>query len=101
MEGVAGEIIMNLKNAKTGQIISVGGTWTTLVFLAKPSAILAALLILPLSVRFAQGQPDATGTARAATPAPPPSTPAKKSAAELQKLAEPIALHPDPLIAKP
>src|SRR6185503_5392956 len=31
--------------------------------------------------------------------APPPSAPAKKSAAELEKLAEPIALHPDPLIA--
>src|SRR5262245_52040286 len=35
----------------------------------------------------------------AATPAPPPSASAKKSAAELQKLAEPIALHPDPLLA--
>src|SRR6187549_1653590 len=35
----------------------------------------------------------------AANPSPPPSAPAKKSAAELQKLAEPIALHPDPLIA--
>src|SRR6185436_10992918 len=35
----------------------------------------------------------------AANPSPPPSSPAKKSAAELQKLVEPIALHPDPLIA--
>jgi hypothetical protein len=35
----------------------------------------------------------------AANPAPPPSATAKKSAAELQKLVEPIALHPDPLIA--
>jgi len=34
-----------------------------------------------------------------ANPAPPPSAPAKKSVAELRKLVEPIALHPDPLIA--
>src|SRR5664279_2921421 len=31
--------------------------------------------------------------------APPPSAPAQRSAAELEKLAEPIALHPDPLIS--
>ena len=37
--------------------------------------------------------------AAAATPAPPPSAPAMKTTAELQKLVEPIALHPDPLIA--
>src|SRR5215467_4190396 len=49
--------------------------------------------------------PTATNTASsaayapAANPAPPPSAPAKKSGAELQKLVEPIALHPDPLIA--
>src|SRR5262245_541203 len=41
----------------------------------------------------------AAGQASAANPAPPPSAPAKRSAAELEKLAEPIALHPDPLIA--
>src|SRR5258706_565214 len=35
----------------------------------------------------------------AANLSPPPSAPAKKSAAELEKLVEPIALHPDPLIA--
>src|SRR5436190_19394036 len=29
----------------------------------------------------------------------PPAEPAKLSSAELKKLAEPIALHPDPLIA--
>ena len=34
-----------------------------------------------------------------ATPAPPPSAPAKLSASELEKLAQPIALHPDPLIS--
>jgi hypothetical protein len=33
------------------------------------------------------------------TAAPPPSAPPKFSAAELEKLAAPIALHPDPLIA--
>ena len=32
-------------------------------------------------------------------PAPPPSAPPLRSAAELQKLAEPIALYPDPLIS--
>jgi len=35
----------------------------------------------------------------AATPAPPPAAPVKRSAAELEKLVAPIALHPDPLIA--
>lgn len=34
-----------------------------------------------------------------AAPAPPPSAPAQRSAADLEKLAAPIALHPDPLIA--
>src|SRR4051794_39217747 len=33
------------------------------------------------------------------TPVPPPSAPAKRSTAELEKLAMPIALHPDPLIS--
>lgn len=35
----------------------------------------------------------------AATPAPPPSAPAKLSATELEKLVAPIALYPDPLLA--
>ncbi|MCL4787184.1 MAG: DUF3300 domain-containing protein [Verrucomicrobia bacterium] len=35
----------------------------------------------------------------AEAPAPPPSAPAQRSAAELEKLAMPIALHPDPLLA--
>lgn len=43
----------------------------------------------------AQEPPAATPT----VPAPPPSAPAQRSAAELEKLAMPIALHPDPLIA--
>jgi len=38
-------------------------------------------------------------SAPAASPSPPPSAPAKKSISELEKLVEPIALHPDPLIA--
>ena len=33
------------------------------------------------------------------TPAPPPSAPAKRSQADLEKLVAPIALYPDPLIA--
>src|SRR5262245_59607187 len=40
----------------------------------------------------AQGPPEGT-------PAPPPAAAAQRSAAELEKLAMPIALHPDPLIA--
>jgi hypothetical protein len=34
-----------------------------------------------------------------ATPAPPPSAAAKRSAADLEKLVAPIALYPDPLLA--
>lgn len=34
-----------------------------------------------------------------AGPAPPPSAPARRSAADLEKLVQPIALHPDPLVA--
>jgi len=40
-----------------------------------------------------------TPTPTAPTPAPPPAAPAQRSAAELEKLAMPIALHPDPLVA--
>ncbi len=46
-----------------------------------------------------QPAPDPSGSAQPSNAAPPPSAPAKRSAAELQKLAEPIALHPDPLLA--
>ena len=41
----------------------------------------------------------AAASVSSATPAAPPGAPAKRSAAELQKLAEPIALHPDDLVA--
>ncbi len=44
----------------------------------------------------------ATAVAQQATdvsPVPPPSAPAQRSAADLEKLAAPIALYPDPLIA--
>src|ERR1022692_4903363 len=34
-----------------------------------------------------------------ASPAPPPSAPAQRSAADLEKLVAPMALYPDPLIA--
>src|SRR5439155_5909251 len=43
--------------------------------------------------------PTASASSAAPNPSPPPAAPAKKSAAELQKIVEPIALHPDPLIA--
>jgi hypothetical protein len=60
-------------------------------------AILSTLVALCFSVTWAvRGQ----GTSPPATmAAPPPSTPAKFSGAELEKLAAPIALHPDPLIS--
>src|SRR5215813_4146984 len=64
----------------------------------------SALLVIGFS--FSLGLMPQTGFAEeaqspapAATPAPPPSTPAKRSAAELEKLVMPIALHPDQLIA--
>jgi hypothetical protein len=57
-------------------------------------------LLLALLVHMGL-QPPATGQAATAgaTPVPPPSAPAKRSAAELEKLAMPIALHPDPLVS--
>jgi hypothetical protein len=60
-------------------------------------------LILTLSVAAfateAMAQPASPPPAPAAPPAPPPAAPPKRSAAELEKLAAPIALYPDPLIA--
>jgi hypothetical protein len=62
-------------------------------------------LLLTILVSFGSGLelPAATNTqtnqAPAATPAPPPSAPAKRSAADLEKLVAPIALYPDPLLA--
>ena len=50
------------------------------------------LLALWSGVAFAADPP-------AATPAPPPTAPVKRSAAELEKLVAPIALYPDPLLA--
>jgi hypothetical protein len=52
------------------------------------------LLILFLIGAQAQITP-----APSANPSPPPSAPAQKSAAEIEKLVAPIALYPDPLIA--
>jgi hypothetical protein len=45
------------------------------------------------------GGVDPPASTAAADSSPPPSAPAKLGAAELEKLVEPIALHPDPLIA--
>src|SRR6516162_7579607 len=64
--------------------------------IAAALATLYFILTAFLSLSFpgsARGQPST------ATPAPPPSAPAKRSAADLEKLAMPIALHPDSLIA--
>ena len=56
--------------------------------------VVAACLagILAISALPVSGQP-------VATPTPPPSASAQRSAADLQSLAAPIALYPDPLIA--
>jgi hypothetical protein len=51
-------------------------------------ALACAIALFPLCI----GQAQDTG-------APPPSAPPQRSAAELEKLAAPIALHPDPLIS--
>jgi uncharacterized membrane protein YgcG len=62
----------------------------------KPNKILVVpALAFALIAASANAQPDAPPVA----PAPPPSAPAQRSAAELEKLAAPIALYPDPLIA--
>jgi hypothetical protein len=53
-------------------------------------------LLLILSWSFAAFAADPASQPAAA---PPPSAPPKYSAADLEKLAAPIALHPDPLIA--
>jgi hypothetical protein len=59
-----------------------------------------ALVVLAVGASAQQATPPATssppGTAQ---PVPPPAAPAKRSAADLQKLVEPIALYPDPLLA--
>src|SRR5215475_6656016 len=62
------------------------------VALATIYFFLTVLVDLSLS-GTARGQPSTT------PPAPPPSAPAKKSAAELENLVKPIALHPDNLIS--
>jgi hypothetical protein len=63
-------------------------------------AIIAVLLAISSSLPGVLRAADAVpASAPAANPAPPPSAAAKVSAAELEKLAMPIALHPDPLIA--
>ena len=62
----------------------------------KPNNILVIpALAFALLSASANAQPDPSSVA----PAPPPSAPAQRSAADLEKLAAPIALYPDPLIA--
>ena len=62
----------------------------------KPNKILVVpALAFALIAASANAQPDPSSVASA----PPPSAPAQRSAAELEKLAAPIALYPDPLIA--
>ena len=56
------------------------------------SVIIDAAVALLLSSAVAQQVTEAQ-------PAPPPSAPAQRSAADLEKLAAPMALYPDPLVA--
>lgn len=65
-------------------------------FMKKTLLFLVVGLSLPWAALAAE--PAGPQTA-AATAAPPPSASAQRSAAELEKLAQPIALHPDPLIS--
>ncbi len=69
------------------------------VLLPRACIILSALLGLSLSGSSSRAQPSSASTVAAVSPAPPPAAPAKRSASDLEKLAIPIALHPDPLIA--
>jgi hypothetical protein len=62
--------------------------------------LLAFSFTLGVGAQTALAPAASTNAANAApTPVPPPSMPSKRSAAELEKLAIPIALHPDPLIS--
>jgi hypothetical protein len=59
-------------------------------------------LLLPLAwqtATFAQTSAAPAAAAPAQNATPPPSAPAQRSAAELEKLVGPIALYPDPLLA--
>jgi len=67
--------------------------------LATSGTFLIAFLCFALAGGMALGQAAPATTASGATAIPPPSAGAKRSAADLEKLAQPIALHPDPLIA--
>ena len=61
--------------------------------------ILIGLVGLCLVGNSGRGQTDTATMAPAANSAPPPSATAKRSASDLEKLAMPMALYPDPLIA--
>jgi hypothetical protein len=61
------------------------------------TSISVGLSLLPQITAAQEAAPESSATA--AAPAPPPSAPVKRSAAELEKLAMPIALYPDQLIA--
>src|SRR5262245_23647888 len=69
----------------------------SLVMKAMRSILLAWCCGFALVLRAALPEPAPASPGPLA--APPPSSPAKFSAADLQKLAEPIALHPDPLLS--
>src|SRR6266576_1678827 len=61
--------------------------------------LVAALVGIPAARSQTTNVAAPAASVPAGGPAPPPSAVPRKSAAELTKLVEPIALHPDPLIA--
>lgn len=70
--------------------------WRPLVAIFLAAAVTSTALAADPQVSPA---PSTNQSAAPAAPVPPPSAPAKRSAAELEKLAVPIALHPDLLIS--
>ncbi|MCL4180172.1 MAG: DUF3300 domain-containing protein [Verrucomicrobia bacterium] len=63
------------------------------IVLAASASVLNPAALLEAADSISTSPPPVAGAV------PPPSAPAQRSAAELAKLAEPIALHPDPLLA--
>jgi hypothetical protein len=93
-------IILSLqKNSKARQPWPSRRSGGAAAILLRSYVILTALLGFCLSDSTSRGQPSSASAVPAVTPAPPPPAPTKRSAADLEKLAIPIALHPDPLIA--
>src|SRR3954468_19598679 len=73
--------------------------WVSVLGVSSRALFILLAFCASSTIELQGAVPDATSTSPGLTPAPPPSAPAKRSAAELEKLAMPIALHPDPLVS--